>query len=59
MGLFLGLRDGVTLLRVKCAWELPTFARNEGLAYTSPVSSFGLRSPFGSGVSFRHSSSRT
>ena len=55
MGLVLGLRDGVTLLRVKCVWELPTFARNEGLAYASPVSSFGLRSLFGSGVSSRHS----
>ena len=33
----------------------PTFDRNEGLAYASPVYSFGMRSPFGSSVFFRHS----
>ena len=44
VGLVLGRSVGVTLLRVTCAWVLPTFARNEGLAYDSPVSSFGLRS---------------
>ena len=55
MGLVLGLRNGVTLLRVKYAWGLPTFDRNEGLAFASPVYTFGMRSPFGSSVSFRHS----
>ena len=36
-------------------WGLPTFAWHVGLAYASPVHSFGMRSPFGSRVSFRHS----
>ena len=40
-------------------WGLPTFDRNKGLAYASPVYSFGMRSPFGSSVSFRHPSSQT
>ena len=54
-GIGSGPSHGVTLLWDKCAWGLPTFARNVGLAYASPVYSFGMRSPFGSCVSFRHS----
>ena len=54
-----GPSRGVTLLWDKCTWGLPTFARNVGFPYASPVYSFGLRSPFGSRVSFRHSCSRT
>ena len=54
-GIGSGPSRGVTLLWDKCAWGLPTFARNVGLAYASPVYSFRMRSPFGSRVSFRHS----
>ena len=46
---------GVTFLWDMCVWGLPRFARNVGIAYASPGYSFGMRSPFGSRVSFRHS----
>ena len=45
----------VPLLRARCVWGLQPFARNGGIASTSPVYSFGMWSPFGSSVSFRHS----
>ena len=38
------------LLGARCVWGLQPFARNEGVVY-----SFGMWSPFGSSVSFRHS----
>ena len=54
-GIGSGPSRGVTLHWDKREWGLPTFARNVGLAYASPVYSFGMRSPFGSRVSFHHS----
>ena len=38
-----------------CVGGFPHLIGNEGLSYASPVYSFGMRSPFGSSVSFRHS----
>ena len=45
----------VPLLGARCVWGLPLFARIGGVASASPVYSFGMWSPFGSSVSFRHS----
>ena len=45
----------VPLLGARCVWGLQPFARNGGVASASPVYSFGMWSPFGSSVSFRHS----
>ena len=45
----------VPLLGARCVWGLQPFARIGGVASASPVYSFGMWSPFGSSVSFRHS----
>ena len=45
----------VPLPGARCVWGLQPFAQNGGVASDSPVYSFGMWSPFGSSVSFRHS----
>ena len=45
----------VPLLGARCVRGLQPFARNGGVASAAPVYSFGMWSPFGSSVSFRHS----
>ena len=45
----------VPLLGARCVWGLQPFAWIGGFASASPVYSFGMWSPFGSSVSFRHS----